>query len=132
MTHKERSPREGETEAEKKEGEGKPKIQFPLKRFWGKAEEKKNAKPVLHGLVLGKRMFRRARPKAPTEAEAEASRLKAMRGQGGDAALKAQEVEELADKVSSILADNGGTVDRFEYWGLRTLAYRIENNRQCH
>ena len=42
--------------------------------------------------------------------------------------IPAQEAEELADKFSSIVADNGGTVDRHEYWGLRNLAYRIKKN----
>ena len=46
--------------------------------------------------------------------------------------IPAQEAEELADKFSSIVADNGGTVDRHEYWGLRNLAYRIKKNRKGH
>ena len=46
--------------------------------------------------------------------------------------IPAQEAEELADKFGSIVADNGGTVDRYEYWGLRNLAYRIKKNRKGH
>tara|TARA_Y100000588_G_scaffold387170_1_gene484347 strand:- start:895 stop:1368 length:474 start_codon:yes stop_codon:yes gene_type:complete len=46
--------------------------------------------------------------------------------------IPAQEAEELADKFSSIVADNGGSVDRQEYWGLRNLAYRIKKNRKGH
>jgi len=46
--------------------------------------------------------------------------------------IPAQEAEELGEKFSNIVGDNGGTVERREYWGLRNLAYRIKKNRKGH
>ena len=46
--------------------------------------------------------------------------------------IPAHEAEELAEKFSNIVGDNGGTVERREYWGLRNLAYRIKKNRKGH
>ena len=46
--------------------------------------------------------------------------------------IPAQEAEELGEKYSNIVGDNGGAVGRREYWGLRNLAYRIKKNRKGH
>jgi len=46
--------------------------------------------------------------------------------------IPAQEAEELGEKFSNIVGDNGGAVERREYWGLRNLAYRIKKNRKGH
>ena len=46
--------------------------------------------------------------------------------------IPAQEAEVLAEKFSGIVSDNGGSVSRREYWGLRNLAYRIKKNRKGH
>ena len=46
--------------------------------------------------------------------------------------IPAQEAEALADRFSGIVTDSGGSVERREYWGLRTLAYRIKKNRKGH
>ena len=46
--------------------------------------------------------------------------------------IPVQEAEELAEKFSNIVGNNGGTVERREYWGLRNLAYRIKKNRKGH
>ena len=46
--------------------------------------------------------------------------------------IPAQEAEALADRFSGIVTESGGSVERCEYWGLRTLAYRIKKNRKGH
>ena len=38
----------------------------------------------------------------------------------------------LGKHYSKVLTDNGGKVVGIEYWGLRTLAYKINKNRKCH
>ena len=42
------------------------------------------------------------------------------------------QAEELISQYSKILADNGGNVVGHEYWGLRTMAYKIKKNRKGH
>ncbi len=46
--------------------------------------------------------------------------------------VTAAQVDALADGFSEILTNNGGSIERREYWGLRTLAYRIKKNRKGH
>ena len=46
--------------------------------------------------------------------------------------LSNQQAEALIENFGQILADNGGTVEGTEYWGLRTLAYRMNRNRKGH
>ncbi|MGH7056515.1 MAG: 30S ribosomal protein S6 [Acetobacteraceae bacterium] len=43
-----------------------------------------------------------------------------------------QQVEALADEITAGMEAGGGTVKKREYWGLRTLAYRIKKNRKGH
>jgi small subunit ribosomal protein S6 len=43
-----------------------------------------------------------------------------------------QQVEAVADQVASQLESEGGAIDKREYWGLRSLAYRIKKNRKGH
>jgi small subunit ribosomal protein S6 len=45
-----------------------------------------------------------------------------------------QQVEAVADTIAAQFeADgHGGTIDKREYWGLRSLAYRIKKNRKGH
>jgi len=43
-----------------------------------------------------------------------------------------QQVEGIADGIASQLQAEGGAMRKREYWGLRTLAYRIKNNRKGH
>jgi small subunit ribosomal protein S6 len=43
-----------------------------------------------------------------------------------------QQVEAVADQVATQLESEGGAVDKREYWGLRSLAYRIKKNRKGH
>ena len=46
--------------------------------------------------------------------------------------LSNAQAEGLVEHFSQILQDNGGTVNGTEYWGLRTLAYKINKNRKGH
>jgi small subunit ribosomal protein S6 len=46
--------------------------------------------------------------------------------------VSASQVENLVADYTKILEDNGGRVAGSEYWGLRTLAYRIKKNRKGH
>jgi small subunit ribosomal protein S6 len=43
-----------------------------------------------------------------------------------------QQVEAVADTVAAQLETDGGTVQKREYWGLRSLSYRIKKNRKGH
>nr|WP_325254012.1 30S ribosomal protein S6 [Amylibacter sp.] len=36
------------------------------------------------------------------------------------------------EHFGAILTDNGGTVVENEYWGLKTMAYKINKNRKGH
>lgn len=46
--------------------------------------------------------------------------------------LSIAQAEGLIDHFSSILTDNGGKVLTHEYWGLKTMAYKINKNRKGH
>ncbi len=46
--------------------------------------------------------------------------------------VSATQVDALADAFTAIIAANGGSVKKKEYWGLRTLTYRIRKNRKGH
>ena len=46
--------------------------------------------------------------------------------------VSAQQVEDLTTRFTGLIADGGGTVTKNEYWGLRTLAYKIKKNRKGH
>ena len=43
-----------------------------------------------------------------------------------------QQVDALADQIAGQLESDGGGVRKREYWGLRSLAYRIKKNRKGH
>ncbi|MDR3498565.1 MAG: 30S ribosomal protein S6 [Parvibaculum sp.] len=43
-----------------------------------------------------------------------------------------QQVEALTEQLSTIIKDNGGTVGKTEYWGLRNLAFKVKKNRKGH
>ena len=43
-----------------------------------------------------------------------------------------QQVEAIADQIGSQLEADGGAVRKREYWGLRSLAYRVKKNRKGH
>ena len=46
--------------------------------------------------------------------------------------VSSTQVEGLVADFTKILEDNGGRVAGSEYWGLRTLAYKIKKNRKGH
>src|SRR5690348_7229321 len=46
--------------------------------------------------------------------------------------LSAQQVEELTAKFAGVIAEAGGKVTKTEYWGLKSLTYRIHKNRKAH
>jgi small subunit ribosomal protein S6 len=43
-----------------------------------------------------------------------------------------QQVEAVADAVAAQLETDGGSIQKREYWGLRSLSYRIKKNRKGH
>ncbi len=43
-----------------------------------------------------------------------------------------QQVETVADGITTDLETDGGAVKKREYWGLRSLAYRVNKNRKGH
>lgn len=46
--------------------------------------------------------------------------------------MSTQDVQNLTDNYTKIIAENGGAVVKTEYWGLKTLAYIIKKNRKGH
>ena len=42
------------------------------------------------------------------------------------------QVEHLTEELSEIIIENGGTIEKAEYWGLRNLQYKINKNRKGH
>ena len=46
--------------------------------------------------------------------------------------ISSQQVDGLAEQFREILKEAGGEVAKTEYWGLRSLAYRIKKNRKGH
>jgi small subunit ribosomal protein S6 len=46
--------------------------------------------------------------------------------------ISAAQVDALSDQFTTVLTENGGAVKKKEYWGLKSLAYRIKKNRKGH
>jgi small subunit ribosomal protein S6 len=46
--------------------------------------------------------------------------------------VSAQQVEELTNQFTEVLTQGGGKVTKNEYWGVKTLSYRIRKNRKAH
>ncbi len=46
--------------------------------------------------------------------------------------LSSTQAESLAEHFGAILADNGGNLVMSEYWGIKTMAYKINKNRKGH
>ena len=46
--------------------------------------------------------------------------------------LSSTQAEALVEHFSTILGDNGGHVVEHEYWGVKTMAYKINKNRKGH
>ena len=43
-----------------------------------------------------------------------------------------QQVEAITEQLGAILTEQGGEIRKREYWGLRSLAYKIKKNRKGH
>ncbi|MBL4627108.1 MAG: 30S ribosomal protein S6 [Roseicyclus sp.] len=46
--------------------------------------------------------------------------------------LSNTQAEALNEHFGTVLSDNGGTVVDTEYWGVKTMAYKINKNRKGH
>ncbi len=46
--------------------------------------------------------------------------------------VTAQQVETMTEQMKSVIEANGGKVEKIEYWGVKTLAFRIKKNRKAH
>ena len=46
--------------------------------------------------------------------------------------ISPQQAEALNDQLQTLITEQGGTVAKIEYWGLRNLTYRIKKNRKGH
>jgi len=46
--------------------------------------------------------------------------------------VSAQQVEDLTKTYTDLLEENGGKVAKSEYWGVKSLSYRINKNRKAH
>ena len=46
--------------------------------------------------------------------------------------ISAQQVEALTAQFKGVIESFGGKVEKVEYWGVKSLAYRIKKNRKAH
>ena len=46
--------------------------------------------------------------------------------------VTSQQVETMVDTYKDVIQQNGGTVEKTEMWGVKSLAYRIKKNRKAH
>jgi len=46
--------------------------------------------------------------------------------------ISAQQVEELTGQFKGVIEQQGGKVAKSEYWGVKSLSYRIRKNRKAH
>ena len=46
--------------------------------------------------------------------------------------VSSSQVETLAQEMSTIIDENGGSVPKVEHWGLKNLSYRIKKNRKAY
>ncbi|MGH6836907.1 MAG: 30S ribosomal protein S6 [Methylocella sp.] len=46
--------------------------------------------------------------------------------------ISAQQVDALTARFKAIIESFGGKVEKVEYWGVKSLAYRIKKNRKAH
>jgi small subunit ribosomal protein S6 len=46
--------------------------------------------------------------------------------------ISPQQVEALTGQFKNVIASLGGKVGKVEYWGVKSLAYRIKKNRKAH
>jgi small subunit ribosomal protein S6 len=46
--------------------------------------------------------------------------------------ISAQQVEAMTEQYKAVIEAGGGQISKIEYWGLKSLAYRIKKNRKAH
>ena len=46
--------------------------------------------------------------------------------------ITSAQVQAMADDFAEIITSAGGSIKKREYWGLRSLAYRVKKNRKGH
>ena len=46
--------------------------------------------------------------------------------------LSNTQAEALIEEFSTVLSENGGSVVEHEYWGVKTMAYKVNKNRKGH
>jgi small subunit ribosomal protein S6 len=46
--------------------------------------------------------------------------------------VSSQQVEAITAQMTELVQTSGGTVPKTEYWGLKSLSYRIKKNRKAH
>ena len=46
--------------------------------------------------------------------------------------VTSQQVEALVEQYKGVIEAGGGTVEKLELWGIKSLAYRIKKNRKAH
>ncbi len=46
--------------------------------------------------------------------------------------ISSAQVDNLVEQFKGIISEGGGSVEKTEYWGLRSLAYRMKKNRKGH
>ncbi len=46
--------------------------------------------------------------------------------------VSSAQVETMVEGFTSLIEENGGKVAKTEFWGLKTLAYRVKKNRKGH
>ena len=46
--------------------------------------------------------------------------------------VSSAQVDAITDSFEEIIREHGGSVAKREYWGLRTLAYRVKKNKKGH
>jgi small subunit ribosomal protein S6 len=46
--------------------------------------------------------------------------------------VSTQQVEELTAQFTGIIEQMGGKIEKTEYWGVKSLAYRMRKNRKAH
>lgn len=46
--------------------------------------------------------------------------------------ISAAQAEALSEQFAQIIRDNSGTIEKTEYWGLKTLTYKVKKNRKGH
>jgi len=46
--------------------------------------------------------------------------------------VSGQRVDELVEQYKGVIETGGGKVGKTEYWGLKSLAFRVKKNRKAH